>query len=130
MNNPKTHNYDAIRRSSVLDVLRKHWGEMLNPVNLALQKDMNDIPCLDSNAGWYPVKRRPLTEEELEEYGHEYSEMWDCTLPDESCTVIITYTYRDQKYVTYTEFDFDDKYFDDYNDEVIAWMPLPEPYKE
>ena len=38
-----SHN-DAISRATVLEILRKHWGEMLNPVNLAIQEDINNIP--------------------------------------------------------------------------------------
>lgn len=38
-----SHN-DAISRATVLEILRNHWGEMLNPINLAIQEDINNIP--------------------------------------------------------------------------------------
>lgn len=82
---------------------------------------------------WIPVKRRPLTEEEIEEYGDKYYEMWDCKLPEESDTVLVTYVCENygtvHKEVDYTEYDAEDKYFENFNEDIIAWMPFPAPYE-
>ena len=79
---------------------------------------------------WIPVTTRPLDEEEKAYYSGIYGEdsitgIFDCRLPDcESCVLITT------KYgVTTTN--YDPEYgFEDYDaEEILAWMPLPRPYK-
>lgn len=79
---------------------------------------------------WIKVKTRPLTEEEKEDNPDEYEFMYDCVLPYNNQEVLITTKYG---YVTQTTY-YNDYgcYFEDYEDEgdVLAWKPLPEPYKE
>lgn len=78
---------------------------------------------------WIKVKTRPLTEEEKADNPEEYEFMYDCELPYNNQEVLITSKYG---YVTQTTFYSDyGCYFEDYEDEddVLAWMPLPEPYK-
>lgn len=77
---------------------------------------------------WIPVKIRLLTEEEKEEIGYEYDYIYDCPLPDNYQDVLITTPYGVQTTTFYTDYGC---YFESYEDEgdVIAWMPLPEPYK-
>lgn len=79
---------------------------------------------------WIPVATRPLDEEEKAYYSGIYGEdsitgIFDCRLPDcESCVLVTT------KYgVTTTN--YDPEYgFEDYDaEEILAWMPLPRPYK-
>lgn len=77
---------------------------------------------------WIPIKTRPLTEEEKEEYP-DYSFMYDCQLPDDGQEVLVTSSCG---YVRLDTFYRDDGcYFEYYCDEgdVVAWQPLPEPYK-
>ena len=80
---------------------------------------------------WIPIKTRPMTAEEKEEIGHEYAYMYDCPLPDDAQDVLITDCYGNVEVDTFCR-DHEGFYFeincDD--DEVIAWMPLPQPYKE
>lgn len=84
---------------------------------------------------WIPIKTRPLTEEEKEEYADlGYSEdsinfMYDCPLPEDGEEVLITTRYG--KVTTDTFYRDDGCYFETYcdDDDVKAWMPLPEPYK-
>lgn len=75
---------------------------------------------------WNPVSTRPLTEEEKELYGDEYTLMWDCAVPEEEQTVLIT-----TRFGTVTGTEFIDGYFENYEDigDVLAWMPLPAPYE-
>ena len=78
---------------------------------------------------WIPIKTRPLAEEEKEEYP-DYSFMYDCHLPEDGEEVLVT-TYGGR--VTLDTFYRDDGcYFECYCDEgdVLAWMPLPKPYKK
>ena len=86
------------------------------------------------NGGWIPVKTRPMTEEEKEYYSEYLSEgngmIYDCPLPDDGQEVLITSKYGSvDKTTFYTDCG---NYFEQYEDydEVIAWQPLPEPYKE
>lgn len=79
------------------------------------------------NSSWIPVKARELTDEETEE-NPDITFMWDCPLPDDAQDVLITTRWGDVKLCTFC---VDDKglYFDDMDfDDVLAWMPLPEPY--
>lgn len=79
---------------------------------------------------WIPIKTRPMTEEEKEEIGHEYAFMYDCPLPDDGQEVLITDCYGNVEIDTFCR-DHEGFYFEDNCDdgEVIAWMPLPEPYQ-
>lgn len=86
------------------------------------------------NDGWIPVKTRPMTEEEKEYYSEYLSEgngmIYDCPLPDDGQEVLITSKYGSvDKTTFYTDCGDYFEQYEDY-DEVIAWQPLPEPYKE
>lgn len=77
---------------------------------------------------WIPIKTRPLTEEEKEEYP-DYSFMYDCQMPEDGQQILISTKYG-------VEFDTcfaDDGYYLDSDrdwEDVYAWQPLPKPYKE
>ena len=86
------------------------------------------------NDGWIPIKTRPMTEEEKEYYSEYLSEgngiIYDCPLPDDGQEVLITSKYGSvDKTTFYTDCG---NYFEQYEDydEVIAWQPLPKPFKE
>ena len=84
--------------------------------------------------GWIPIKTRPMTEEEKEYYSEYLSEgngmIYDCPLPDDGQEVLITSKYGSvDKTTFYTDCGYYFENYEDY-DEVIAWQPLPEPYKE
>lgn len=86
------------------------------------------------NGGWIPVKTRPMTEEEREYYSEYLVDgdimIYECTLPDDGQEVLITSKFgRVEKTTFYTDCG---NYFENYEDydEVIAWQPLPQPYKE
>lgn len=86
------------------------------------------------NGSWIPVKTRPMTEEEKEYYSEYLSEgngmIYDCPLPDDGQEVLITSKYGSvDKTTFYTDCGCYFENYEDY-DEVIAWQPLPEPYKE
>lgn len=76
---------------------------------------------------WIPVKTRPLTEEEKEEYP-DCSFMYDCKMPEDGQQILISTKYG-------VEFDTcfaDDGYYLDSDrdwEDVYAWQPLPEPYE-
>jgi hypothetical protein len=82
---------------------------------------------------WIPVKWHEITDEEREREG--YPKDWvchlDCILPEDGEEILITtkngYVEKDTAYCD------DGYYLDsgyDWVDDVVAWMPLPEPYRE
>ena len=87
-----------------------------------------------STNGWIPIKTRPMTDEEKEYYSAYLFEdngfIYECPLPNDGQEVLITSKYGSvDKTTFYTDCG---NYFENYEDydEVIAWKPLPQPYKE
>ena len=78
---------------------------------------------------WIPVKFRPLTDEEQKEVP-DYCCMTDCQMPDDGEEILVTTKYG---IVEKDECGFDDGYYldsgYDWQTDIAAWMPLPEPYK-
>jgi len=85
------------------------------------------FPSADRPTGWIPFKKRPLTDEEKEEYP-DWIYIFDCPLPDDEEEILLS----NGKHVwTDTFIDDGECYLDggDDIDEGMAWMPMPEPYK-
>lgn len=80
---------------------------------------------------WTKIIFRPLTEEEKEKYPEGCDGIYDCNIPEDGQDVLITTL---SGYVVVDTFcrDCDGCYFETYcdTDDVKAWMPFPEPYKE
>jgi len=78
---------------------------------------------------WIPVKFRPLTNEEQEEYP-DYCYMADCPMPDDGEEIFVSTKYGRVKK---DECRFDDGYYldsgYDWQTDIVAWMPLPKPYE-
>lgn len=91
---------------------------------------LKELKQLKEQTRWIPIKTRPLTEEEEEEFESIYTFMYDCPLPDDGQDVLITTCYGDVKIDTFCR-DNEGCYFESYCDdgEVTAWMPLPQAYK-
>ena len=81
---------------------------------------------------WIPVKYHELTEEERKEclFSADIKYMIDCELPDDEQEIIVT----DGRHVWVDTCIVNDGYAldsgHDWIEDVIAWMPLPEPYRE
>lgn len=75
------------------------------------------IKALKQEPKWIPIK-------------YEYPYMYDCPLPDDGQDVFITTCRGDVTVDTFCR-DYKGCYFKTYCDDsdVVAWMPLPEPYK-
>ena len=94
------------------------------------------LEALEQEQKWIPIKTRPLTDEESEYYSslgfpsEEMSFIYDCPLPDDGQSVLITNRYNSVDVDTF--YNDDGCYFEDNCDEddVLAWMPLPERYKK
>ena len=81
---------------------------------------------------WIPVKYHELTEEERKEclFSADIKYMLDCELPDDEQEIIVT----DGRHVWVDTCIVNDGYAldsgHDWIEDVVAWMPLPEPYRE
>ena len=88
--------------------------------------------------GWIPITTRPMTDEERtiisERFGFdiEYDEPFVFTspMPDDGQKILVSY----RQWISIDKCEIDNGYYgladnDDW-DGVVAWMPLPEPYKE
>ena len=94
---------------------------------------IDDAPTIEPEPHWIPFKTRPLTEEEKEEHP-EWDCILDCKLPDDGQAILVSINLRGHEYVRCDEFYSDDgSYLDsgyEIGTEAVAWMPLPEPYRE
>ncbi len=84
---------------------------------------------------WIPFKFRQADEEEKEAYGA--NEILDCELPDDDEEILVSCVSRMSRrgYIDIDVFCRDglECYLEsghEFVTEAVAWMPLPEPYKE
>ena len=89
----------------------------------------------ETQGEWIPIKMRPGTDEEYEEFSQygdcprEDFRVFECPLPDDEQKVLVTTRWGDICTDIWHR-DIDCCYFEDNcdDDDVVAWMPLPEPY--
>lgn len=104
--------------------------EWERPLDWQVAIDMA-IEALAENM-WIPVKWHEITDEERKENGYpkDWSVYLDCTMPADEEEIIITTRYGTVEKDVYHvdgEFSLDSGY--DWIEDVIAWKPLPKPYK-
>ena len=81
---------------------------------------------------WIPVKAHPATDEE-QESSPDIDYWFDCELPDDGQEILVTVKHKDwigvEKDVCYVDscYSLDSGY--DWLDDIVAWMPLLEPWK-
>jgi len=139
---------EGVRRSSMPVIMKtnritceekrriiEEWKKMTS-IGLVFVRD--DIEVICPPMAWIPVIYRDLTEEETNEMRELYGDYvannpqdcwaFDNPLPEDGQTVLICTKYG----VETDEFCFDDDcgYFENHpdRDDLLAWMPLPEPY--
>ena len=100
-------------------------------------------PCKDyekkrTHGEWTPITYRPMDEEEYEEFRSEFGEipiehrkMFSCQMPEDDQEILICTSWGG---VSQDRCAIDELYGYELEtqgdwDGVIAWMPLPEPYK-
>lgn len=115
----KEIDYEGLGESDAKE-FTKDFNEILELADKALEQKIDH---------WIPVKFRPLTDEEQEEYP-DYCYMADCLMPDDGEEILVSTKYgRVEK----DECRFDDGYYldsgYDWQTDIVAWMPLPESYK-
>lgn len=101
-------------------------------------KLVDEIEDLPSAQQWIPIKMRPMDTEEREywenhfdyELTDEDAVLFDCKMPDDGQEILVSY----RKWIGMDKCEI---YCGCYGlegngdwDGVVAWMPLPEPYKE
>lgn len=87
---------------------------------------------------WHPIKKRQMDDEERKEwserlgYDIEYEDAYIYSnLPDNGEEVLVCYSWGNIRIDTFYD-DCEGAYFEENGDidGIVAWMPLPEPYKE
>ena len=99
---------------------------------------IGSLPSAQPEHRWIPVKYRPMDAEERaywqDHFGYELSDedavMFDCKMPDDGQEILVSYC----KWVCIDKCEIDGGCYGlegngDW-DGVVAWMPLPEPYRE
>lgn len=110
-------------------------GKDNQPVSDLYYAMLDAIDALEEQE-WIPIKMRPGTDEEYEDfckYGdcpREDFRVFDCPTPDDDQEVFVT-TRWGNVCIDIWHRDVDCCYFEDYCDDgdVIAWMPKPAAYK-
>lgn len=142
---------DAISRQAVIDTIDK-WIKSMHvliafPANevTPLFESVHELPSVspqpkmgsssENPNKWIPITSRPMTEEEKEHYKThpEYQDdyrIFNCKLPDDGQEVLISVC-GGVEVDTFVQDANDGCYFEGRDiDDVDAWMPLPEPYKQ
>ena len=99
-------------------------------------KKIKELPSVQPEQRWIPVKYRPMDSEEREYWEDQFGEklededavMFDCPMPEDGQEILVTY----QKWIFIDKCEIDGglyglEGFGDWED-VIAWMPLPKIY--
>lgn len=81
---------------------------------------------------WIPIQYHEITEEEREENG--YPKDWvyflDCVMPQDEQEILVQTKYGEIRWdVCYEEDGFILDSGWDWIDDIVAWMPLPKPYR-
>ena len=99
---------------------RGECGREIEPCVVVMS--IEEAPTIEPEPEWIPVGER-LPEKD----GHYLVNVKNGWFP-KNVIAIDLLRFEDGKWKYYFGFENDD--FEDFEDPVIAWMPLPEPYKE
>ena len=126
------------------DKLKKHFESVVDVKLFTVPNILTIIETFSSEVveppmSWFPIRYRDMTEEEIEEMIErydvvvvdKYQDCWafDCVLPEDAQDVLVCTKCGD---VVLDTFNVDEGcWFGNYpdRDDLIAWMPLPAPYK-
>lgn len=126
-----TLNGDLVSRADAIELLTKivfdepPYLDSETLCRMYAEEQINTLPS--AKAEWIPFKKRPLTDEEKQEYP-DWTYIFDCPLPDDEEEILLS----NGKYVWTDTFINDGECYLDGGDDIdegMAWMPLPKPYK-
>ena len=135
---------DLINRWAAIDAICKEWC-YVTYVNCPHADDgfrcdgcddvevIQLLPSADDVQGWIPVKWHEITDEEREREGYpkDWTVYIDCEMPyDEQEILIQTKNGYIRWDVCYEDGEFSLDSGWDWVEDILAWMPLPKPYKE
>ena len=142
---------DAISRQAAIDEFWKSEVEF-RPTQidevLRILKGLPPVSPTRPQGEWIPVKWHTITDEERqrEEYPEDWVDYLDCPMPNNGQEILVTVRwengdyvekdvcYMDDGYYLDSGHDTDDGYYldsgHDWVEDIVAWMPLPEPYKK
>ena len=138
----------AIEELEITEELVDYDCDDVSTTGVSQYLDRPDVLDLIDNAPtvdeWIPIKYRPMTSEERKEfaehYGIEYCDTleekaFDCSMPEDRQRILISTLWGVD--IDVADNDIDGEGFICYGLEgngdwsgVIAWRPLPEPYKK
>ena len=115
------------------DGCRKHWlnRDAVEYGGLLYWKK-NQTYDYNTVGEWIPVKYHEITEEEREENGYpkDWVYLLDCEMPQDEQEILVQVKNGEIRWdVCYLDDGFSLDSGWDWADDVVAWMPLPEPYK-
>ena len=128
---------DLISRADAIEAVAQQWlfeasaespyvnDDDIGEYRKLAEELFEDVPSAE--AEWIPFKKRPLTDEEKQEYP-DWTYIFDCPLPDDEEEILLS----NGKYVWTDTFINDGECYLDGGDDIdegMAWMPLPKPYK-
>lgn len=122
-------------REEAIYILRNTaWlAPSLEPVDEAIEMATEALKKTDSSLSkWIPIKWHYITDEECKENGYpkDWVYLLDCEMPDDEQEILVTTNHgRVEKDVCYIDDGFSLDSGWDWCDDIVAWMPLPEPYK-
>lgn len=124
---------DCISRQAVKEWL-KRWDGYIDQDTIArMQYRVMDIPSAQPEQRWIPIKWHDCTDEDREKYGFskDVVAVFDCEMPDDEQEILVTsshgYVEKDVCYID-DGYSLDSGW--DWIEDIKAWMPLPEPYRE
>lgn len=122
--------YEREYRNGTLGRMIEETEEVLKEAADAIEMLLAKLEARVQNCEWILFKEREADDEEREVY--ECYAMLDCKLPDEDEDILVTYASGRVGFDTFLTEGYE-YYLDSgaqFISEAIAWMPLPEPYKE
>ena len=131
---------DIISRQSAIEAIEAEldeaWTESEANYNRGMETARSIVAALPSAEAvedWIPVKYREITEDERKENG--YPKDWvyflDCEMPSDDQEILVQARNGTIRWdVCYEDDGYSLDSGWDWKDDIVAWMPLPEPYRE